>query len=303
MPNSDLDEFVDWLGQRGRSPFTQRGYALDLKDFGRWISKADGRFVSPEIITVSIVLRYQAYLIKEKEVSAGTYNRKLAALRSYVAWAQNVGRLESDPLQRLHMIREERPYPCWLQSREVRRLKRIANRAITNAQSKIKHTQAVRDKSILMMFLNTGIRLAELCALDLMDLTLGCRFGKVHIIGSGGLSKREIKLDSEVRSSLKDWIKLRPEKGKSWAVYVGLGSGRRLAPRSVQERISRMGQRANVRVTPHILRHTYAHNLVEGGMEPDRVVQLLGQHDIYYTARTYYASRDQERVKESEDQG
>jgi site-specific recombinase XerD len=276
-----LTEFEAWLAASGRSPNTRHGYRRDLQAFAGWLTQAAGVAMQPDLLTLTEVQHYRRHLLDERQASARTFNRHLAAIRAFLRWALETGHIEQDPLRGLAAESEARLSPHWLERRDVAALERTAERAVRSARTWREQMRAVRDQAILTLLLHTGLRLSELSGLEVGDVRLRD--------GSGTLAVRHrrqrlLPLNPAARQALVDWLEIRPRTGMA-ALLVEHG-GRRLSTRTVQARLATLGRAAGVRVSAHTLRHTFARNLLDGGVGLEQVAGLLGHQDSN-TTRMY----------------
>ncbi|WP_322509421.1 tyrosine-type recombinase/integrase [Anaerolinea sp.] len=165
---------------------------------------------------------------------------------------------------------------------------REAERAVGAADTPTRRRLAVRDWALVVFLLNTGLRIAEVCALMLEDVQLGERSGWVVVRGGKGNKNRRVPLNAEVRRALRAWL---DERGEV------MGSVFDLTPSGAYRRLAEMGRRAGIAVHPHTLRHTLAKNLVDAGVGLHEVAALLG-HSSLNTTRVYVTpgERDLERA-------
>ncbi|HHE71961.1 MAG TPA: hypothetical protein ENL34_06760 [Chloroflexi bacterium] len=139
----------------------------------------------------------------------------------------------------------------------------------------------------------------ELCtSLNVQVIELRERSGRVTVMGKGN-KKRTVPLNAEARAALSAWLKVRPET-ESAALFIGR-RGERLGTRAVQRVVARQRSPAGLEnLTPHVLRHTFAKNLVDAGAGLEQVADLLG-HSRLETTRIYTrpGRRDLERAVEA----
>ena len=158
-----------------------------------------------------------------------------------------------------------------------------------------------RDASLTIFLLHTGLRLSESLSLQLDDLQLSDRKGQVTVRQGKGGKSRTVPLNAEARKALQEWRAARPEGAGSF-LWIGLenGSEQALSGRSVQRALLRLGQAAGLeRLTPHVLRHSFAKNLIDAGVGLEKVAALLG-HSNLNTTRVYVTpnQRDLEQAVE-----
>jgi len=155
---------------------------------------------------------------------------------------------------------------------------------------------SARDRAIVVVLLYTGLRLAELVALDVDDVKVSARKGIVVVRSGKGDSYREVPLNALVRQVLEEWLterKTRAGDGER-AVFVGR-SGRRLSKRSVDDVVRTLGKDAGVALSAHILRHTFLTRMVRQGSDLVLVAELAG-HRRLETTRRYSLPSDVDRL-------
>jgi integrase/recombinase XerC len=176
--------------------------------------------------------------------------------------------------------------PRAITEEEQRRLLRIGERA------------KARDRAIVVVLLYTGLRLAELVALDVDDVKMSARKGLVVVRSGKGDAYREVPLNALVRQVLDEWIGERrsmlADTDGERALFVGR-SGRRLSKRSVDDVVRGLGRDAGVALSAHILRHTFLTRMVRQGSDLVLVAELAG-HRRLETTRRYSLPSDIDRL-------
>jgi integrase/recombinase XerC len=280
----DFPEFEAHLTAQDKSAHTIKGYLSDLRRFARWFEQTNGYALSPEGITAIDVRQYRQYLQTVKHYKAATVNRRLSAIRTYTQWALDMGQINFNPVENVQGITQQEDAPRWLEKREQRTLLRQVSLNHNAAETSAALQQAVRDRLILVLLLNTGLRVSELCQVQLGDMEISERKGSLQVRQGKGGKAREIPLNKACRNTLADWFAQRP-KVESSCLLIGKRGGR-LKARGVERVIEGLGQQAGVAVTPHVLRHTFAKNLVDAGVTLEKVAMLLG-HSNLNTTRIY----------------
>jgi site-specific recombinase XerD len=286
VDDNNIEGFEKWLTEKGRSPFTSSGYKKDVEAFSRWLEVSKGFQLTTENISSEDVVEYRKYLLVHKGAIPRTFNRGLAAIRSYLAWAREEGYLAGDPIREVRMLPEERDPPRSLEISEIKAMTRVSKKLIRTAKSPAAHYIARRDHAMLTLLIDTGMRLSELCMLDLSDIDLTRKKGIVDVGNGAGSRSRSIAMEASTRKALRSWLEVRP-KGGSEAVFTKVWNGDRLGMAAMESRIKRLGEKARANVTIHILRHSVARRMIEGGSTVNEVADHLGIKDIYYVARTY----------------
>jgi site-specific recombinase XerD len=143
--------------------------------------------------------------------------------------------------------------------------------------------KSLRDKAILELFFSTGLRVSELCSLD-NDLDLSR--DEFSIRGKGE-KVRVVFLSDAAKTAVKNYLKARKDMGEALFVNVARGKGKsaRLTPRSIELMIKQYAAKAGItkKVTPHVLRHSFATDLLQNGADIRSVQQLLGHASINTT--------------------
>lgn len=283
LAQSDLDLFVEFLTSQGRSARTIQGYAQNLRQFARWFEPLVGAPFTVQVLTQTDAQLYREYLLARKAAPA-TVNRALAALRAFAVWGIHVGKLATSPIDDVPGVEEQRHAPKWLEKPDQDRFVREVEQAVNLAQTEPATRQAQRDVAIVIVLLNTGLRISELCALELDDVDLRKRKGTVVVRRGKGTKQRTIPLNLRTRHALSEWLDARPQCATR-AVFIGQRQ-EPLKPRAVQRLLAEYGRRAGVEVTPHTLRHCFAKRMVERGVSLEMVAELMG-HASLDTTRIY----------------
>ena len=167
---------------------------------------------------------------------------------------------------------------------EKRLPKTLSVDQITNlVEIDISNPISYRDKAVLELFYSSGLRLAELCRLDLNDLSLDQQL--IRVTGKGNKT-RELPIGRHALKALQEWILVRnsfPLKDYQ-AVFVSQ-HGNRINPRTIQQRVKywAVKQGIEISVSPHMLRHSFASHLLESSGELRSVQELLGHSNISTT--------------------
>jgi len=279
-----------YLIAQDKAPQTVRGYLSDLRLFVRWFEQSNGEAFEPQVVTPSDVRTYRQYLLTLKRRKANTVNRHLMSIRSYLDWAVGQGLIEQNPAEPIKAVQQIPQAPRWLDKKEQYALQRAIEKDLQLAQLRypVRITTRQRDAAMVILMLHTGLRLSELLELRLGDVELMDRKGLLHVLGKGR-KERTIPLNTEARRALGSWLSIRPETNGNETIFIALeqvadGS---LCGRSMQRVVRRLGQDAGLpKLSPHILRHTFAKNLVDAGVSLEKVAALLG-HSNLNTTRIY----------------
>jgi site-specific recombinase XerD len=268
------------------APRTVEAYGGDLAGFVAW---AEERGVhGPEGVDRLLLRRYVAHLAGAS-YARRSVARKASALRRYFAWCTRTGRLGSDPAAGLSAPRGEGRLPRVLRQDELNVLLDEPGAAIAGDPPALR----ARDDAVLEVLYGSGLRVGELCSLDLADLDLPR--SRATVWGKGG-KQRTIPLGEPAVFALQAWLaegrsELLTSESPAAALFVNR-RGRRLTPRDVRRLLDR---RAVAPTHPHALRHTFATHLLDGGADLRAVQELLGHADLATTQRYTHVSRERLR--------
>lgn len=250
---------------------TRRAYASRVAAFCDWLCGTDVEgdpFTDPGSRD-GVVRDYRRHLVKSRGLQPSTVNATLTAIDHFY------GHLELGPAaaKREHLPNEA---PRGLSERDQRRFLRA-----------VEHCPSLRDRAIALTLFYTGVRVAECAALDVADIELSARKGKLIVRAGKGERYREVPLHHVAREVLHAWLTHRRTlRGHGPALWLNR-SGGRLSAGSINDLIVRLGDQAGIEdpVTPHVLRHTLGTRLVREGVDIVIVAELLGHADVNTTRR------------------
>ncbi len=276
-----LTAFEAHLQSLDRSPATVRGYLTDLTVFFRWLDIDD-----PNRLTASDIRGYRQHLI-EQAAAPQTVNRKLAAIAAFGNWAAQTGILLVNPALNIKSVGTVPLAPKWLDKKQRNALVQTMKDDLQKSRMRYPRLWLLRlrDAVTVVLMLNTGLRVSELCALRLNDLLITERKTTLTVRAGKGTKQRTLPLNKEARQMLEEWLVVRPPVNGD-AVFIGQ-RGEKLQVRSVQNAVSRLAELAGLKdVTPHTCRHTFAKLLLDSGVSLEKVATLLG-HESLDTTRLY----------------
>lgn len=265
--------FATRLRAANRSAETVRAYLGDLELFVSWALEQG--YEDPSRITRKELRDYVGYLTRRGDQRTSTA-RRVATIRNYFAWLVHENILESSPATGLKTPKPPKKLPE-LVVRE--QLEELLDADWGDDE------KAVRDRAICEILYGAGLRVSELCGLDLDSIDESS--GLIRVTGKGN-KERVVPLHATAFASLEVWRK-RGRASMMEALSPGAalffnGRGKRLTPRDVRRILdTRIGQG---HIHPHALRHTYATHLLEGGADLRVVQELLG-HESLTTTQIY----------------
>lgn len=251
-----------------RSEKTVRAYSSDLKKFAKWYFETNGYELTWDTVGPLDIAEFKRYLLNLKQKPA-TINRALTALSVYF---KSIGKMgDENPCQGISMVAQIRLAPKSLTSQDQQKF-----------LATVRKYGNKRDYNIIVILLHTGIRVDELCSLQIGDILLSERKGLLKVMGKG-TKYREMPLNSTARSALSTY--LASYKPETWLYYSMRNRKNKLEPRNVQAFCTKYSRISGIHVTPHLLRHTFCKNLIDAGESIDRVALLAGHSSLNTTAR------------------
>ena len=272
-----INEFLNYLKfERNRSDLTIRNYGEDLRAFKEFYGNLDSRLSWKSVD--SDIIRDWMESMMDKGNNATSINRRLSALRSFYRFALARKLVDKDPVHGVTGPKKGRPLPQFLKENEMDRL--------LDAGSWTEGFEDVRDRTIIMTFYETGIRLSELIGLD--DCMVDFSNRQLKVTGKRN-KQRVIPFGEELLAMLRDYMKCRGKEVnlQSDALFVS-AKGQRMTSSQVRE-----GVRKNLskvctlkKRTPHVLRHTFATAMLNNKAGIESVKKLLG-HESLSTTEIY----------------
>jgi len=274
----DLARYLNHLAQERRlSPHTHAAYARDLRSLMDFCDR-QGRDEWPALIAQDI--RAFAAACHRQGLGGKSIQRRLSAVRGLFEYLLRLGLVGHNPAQDIRAPKSERKLPAVLDVDQMGQLLEV-DAADPATQTPL----ALRDHAFMELLYSSGLRLAELTSLDLPALDLAA--GLVTVTGKGRKT-RVVPVGRKAQAALHGWLTIRnallPPGSEQLAVFVGR-NGRRLSPRTVQQRLDLWAQRQGLdgKVHPHRLRHSFASHLLESSGDLRAVQELLGHADISTT--------------------
>lgn len=270
-------------GERTLSPYTLRNYEVDLRGLFAFL---EDRQVEPEALTRQVFREYLSGLVDDG-VSPGSIQRKVSAARGFYRWLEAEGAVASNPLANVRAPRKPRRLPSFLTLQEVEAL-------ISCPQGT--RPQALRDRAILELLYATGLRVSEIVSLDLQDIDLEGQ--SVRVVGKGN-KERVVVMGEPARDAVERYIREGRQRlvtGPETACFLNRDGGR-LSVRRVQLLLRKYAAAAGLgkRAYPHLLRHTFATHLLDGGADLRVVQELLGHASVNTTQVYLHVTEERQR--------
>ena len=261
------------LGSADRSASTVRAYLNDVEQFATWAGQRGCR--GPDAISRRVLREYLAAMTVRGDARTSIV-RRAASLRGYFTWLLERGYLENSPAARLSVPRPSAPLPTLVVREQLESLLDV---------DWGDDEWAVLDRAVCEVLYGAGLRVSELCGLNIASVNF--RTGLLRVLGKGR-KERIVPLHERGLGALQRWIEEAREdvaKPHSPADSLFLNHrGHRLGARDVRRILDNRVARGHVH--PHALRHTYATHLLEGGADLRVVQELLG-HESLTTTQLY----------------
>ncbi len=266
-----IADYLEALEHRRRlSPHTLANYARDLGALLALLG--DARLAAAQAHDV----RRAVVQLAARGLSGRSLARTLSAWRGLYRWLARHRGFAHDPCAGIRAPKAARILPGALTPEAAQRLLEVDPGA---------EPQLVRDHAMFELLYSSGLRLAELVALDAGDGRLDLAAGEVTVTGKGRKT-RSVPIGSKARAALAAWLGVRGTLARPGerALFVG-ARGERIAPGVVQRRLRlwAMRQGIDVRVHPHVLRHSFATHLLQSSQDLRSVQELLGHASISTT--------------------
>jgi len=220
-----------------------------------------------------VVAKYKSYLKLKLKLKPASINTSLAAVDHFYRYLK---------LGRAKIKRENLP--------------QLAPRALSKPEEKklllaIARSRRAMDRAIAMLLLHTGLRISECAALDVDDVPISERKGKVIVRSGKGDRYREVPLNGDGRAAVQEWLEARSDKFRNKfagsdeeALFIN-PQGRRLSTSSIDSIVRKIGSEAGIDLSAHILRHSCLTNLVRKNTDLVLVSAVAGHKRVETTRR------------------
>jgi integrase/recombinase XerC len=302
-----FDRYISHLeAERRASPYTVRNYKTDLLDFFDFLK---GKGVSSlQEVDRHVVRDYMGHLAKQRIVKA-SIARKLSAIRSFYRYLLREKIISTNPVEEASSPKLDKRLPSFLTPDEVVRLLKAPDLSTPQGQ---------RDRALLELLYASGLRVSELAGLTLEQVNLDTN--EIRVWGKGS-KERMVLMGEPAAEALRNYLEQgRPQlvgEKRNDALFLNR-YGQRLTERQVQRMLQQYAKKSGIgkRVHPHLLRHTFATHLLDGGADLRVVQELLGHAQLSSTQIYTHVTKSQakkiylsahpmakEKDDESEDKG
>ena len=312
-----MAEFFRGIGDY-TEPLTRIGYAYDFRLFFGYLSENEPKFNGRPIrdftfgdlamidaVDIENFMEYLSYYVKESEGrqlliqnEAQGKSRKLAAVRTMLAYFYKKGRIPSNPGELVDFPKLRQKNIIRLEFDEVARLldEVEGGGKLTTRQQKFDELTRKRDLALVTLLLGTGMRVSECVGIDLDHIDFD--ICGVKVVRKGG-DEAVIYFGPEVEAALADYLEARldmtPMEGHERALFLSL-QNRRITVRAVQNLVKKYASLVTSlkKISPHKLRSTFGTHLYQETGDIYLVADMLGHSDVN-TTRKHYANMEEER--------
>jgi integrase/recombinase XerC len=297
-----VSEFLVWATHvRRLSEHTLRAYEGDLATFRAFLVGTRARGLA-DLRRLDVYTLRAFLAARHAHDATATTLRRLSALRGFLRWCRKQGRIAQAPTDLIEGPRRGRQLPrsisvdeafalCAQPARTAQAEHAVRGGGGAAHEGRVRAVDddavALRDTAVIELLYGAGLRIAELCALDLGDVDVAGR--TVRVIGKGN-KERAVPFHDLCADALQAWLlRGRPalQTGASASAFFLGARGKRVIDAELRRRLARHGVAAGARarVHPHKLRHSYATHLLEGGADLRGIQELLGHASLSTTQR------------------
>jgi len=270
--HADVVSFLNFCRiEKGLAANSIASYQTDLQKFEQFVVREAGGVI-PGVET----LRRYVDLLYQQGLGARTVARHLSTLRSFCAFLLREGRIVSDPTEHLGSPRQWQTIPKFLNLEEIEKISGSPDES---------RPSGIRDHAMIELLYATGLRVSELCGLKISDLNLD--MGVLRATGKGN-KQRMIPVGKAALAAVRAYLaESRPAilKNRASRHLFVTARGGPMTRQAFWKLLRRHGRKAGIfhHLTPHVVRHSFATHLLEGGADLRSVQTMLGHADISTT--------------------
>lgn len=269
------DSFLEYLqAERNYSSATIESYAKDLAEFQDFM---EGQ--NPDASWTSVqsddVREWVIYLLDEQRLAASSVNRKLSALRSYYKYLRRMGRVGVNPMEKVTAPKKRKPLPHFVRESEMDRLLELTK----EDRSFI----GIRDRLVLMVFYETGIRRAELLGMTDASVDLAAR--QIKVTGKRN-KQRIVPFGEELAREFEAYLNAREElQGVKDPMLFVNENGAAVTESQVSNLVKKYLSMVTTieKKSPHVLRHSFATAMLNNHADLTSIQKLLGHESVATT--------------------
>jgi integrase/recombinase XerC len=285
----NFDRYIKYYleAEKNASPYTVRNYKDDLLDFLYFLKKKKIDPLDETKVDRHVLRDYLSHLV-ERGIAKNSIARKLSAIRSFFRYLVREEIIAKNPIEQVSSPKLDKRLPSFLTKEEMEKLLNAPDPSTPLGQ---------RDRALLELLYASGLRVSELASLTPEQIDLNSN--EIRVWGKGS-KERMVLMGEPAAAALKSYLKEGRTKllGKKRSQALFLNRyGQRLPARSVQRLLEGHAKKAGIgkRVHPHMLRHTFATHMLDGGADLRVVQELLGHARLTSTQIYTHVTKGQAR--------
>jgi len=270
--------------ERNASPHTVLNYRIDIEAFTRYMQ--ENSIPSYDAVNHVSIRAYMGKKRLEQKAARRTIARQVSALRSFFRYLEREKRVQKNPARGVILPKIERRLPKFMYIEEVTRFVEAPDVATS---------LGMRDRALLELLYASGIRVSECVGLDVSDIDLSLGFA---IVLGKGSKERYVLFGSAANEAISTYLAharpaLMGNASSEKALFVNY-RGERLTARSVRRKVDAYAAQVSgvLKISPHVLRHTFATHLLESGADLRSVQELLGHVSLSSTQIYTHTTRE-----------
>jgi len=280
-----VDSFINYLlNEKRYSKHTIRSYKIDLGQFVDFLKEQSVDF-NPVAIDHKVIRKWIIFLLDNGKTPRSV-NRKISTLKSFYKFLHKDGIVDVIPTDKLVLPKQSKKLPSF-----------FSNKSIELLFDKVEFPKGfvgVRDKTILLLFYSTGMRLSELVNLDISKIDI--RERQLKVLGKGN-KERIIPFGIELKRELVNYIEERNKLNTSCKFLFIKINGEQVYDKMVYRIVNKYLNTVSTleKKSPHVLRHTFATHMLNNGADINAIKELLGHADL--SATQIYTHTTFEKLK------
>lgn len=285
QPKKITQEFLSYLAtNEDLKERTIKDYAGDLKYFTCWLEET-GQQLRIQDVAIPMLTRYREWMQNERYLKPATINRRLITLKRFFEWAHDHGHTPLNPAKPIRLVPEEKTSPRQMTDKEEAALVAAA------AQG-----GSLRDYTIIVLMLHTGLREMEVCNLWKEDISISAKSGHLVVRSGKRQKRRQVPLNTTARATLKKYLAA-GQAGRY--LFPSQKTGDRLSERGVRYMIQKYMGAANIPdLSAHDLRHRFGYIMAKK-VPLHRLAQIMG-HNSLNTTMIYVQATPEDLQEEVE---
>lgn len=276
-----ITQFLEMLtAERGVAKNSIISYQRDLLDFRQFLSSNKLNELTANSQNISSFIQYLA----QKKLSARSINRKLSTIKNYYNFLISENHTDTNPVILVDLPRYKPPLPSALSISEIKQLIDFCNHDSS--------PMGIRIKAMIYLLYASGLRVSELVSLKMSSILINKASGEIRkvftVLGKGN-KERAVVINDQAAKSLQEYLSVRghfinPKLARSKLyLFPSLSAAGYMTRQNFAISLKQLALEAGLepeRVSPHVLRHSFASHLLEGGADLRTIQELLGHADI-----------------------